>query len=94
VVRHLKIGHERLAEPLKLHVLRVVPSNRHVVGDDVRYQHHLFAQLYRQLALDDLNLVQPRPNAAHLRLNGLGLVAPTLRHQPPYLLAYDIPFVA
>ena len=96
MVGDLKVGGDRLAEPLHLHVGGVVGADGDGGVDDVGDEEHDFADLLGQLGLLLLQLGQPVGVGLYLGLGLLGLgqlggVLLGLAHEHPHLLAQGVP---
>ena len=86
VIGHLKIGHDRLAEALDLHVLAVVLADGDFLADDLRNLHHDLGDLGGQLCLLCFQLLELFRLTVDLVFQRHAFLALALRHQLADLL--------
>ena len=90
MIRHFEIGHDGLAEPFEFHVLRIVFTDRHVVGDDIRNRHHRFFQRLVRVLVFLFYLRKACGVGGYLRFHLFRFVFFAFFHQHAHLLGKGI----
>ncbi len=90
VIGNFKIRHERIAESLKLNILRIIFSDRDLIRDHLRNDHHVLVDNFLSLFLNLIQLLKPLCIGSDLLLDSLGFFLPAFFHQHADLLAETV----